>query len=95
MTGVDIEFKNQPQNDGSVKSFTVKNCLVYPSGDPAASRPRIMIHLPKADMADVIDSWVSYNNYDWHVIGMAAPTMDNNTPTPWNRFAVAERVRYL
>lgn len=95
MTGTDVEFKNQPQADGSVKSFTIKNCLIYNSGDPSADKPRIMIHLPKSDPTDVIDSWVSYNNYDWHVIGMAAPSLDNTTPTQWNRYAVAERFRML
>lgn len=91
MIGVEITFKNHPTADG-LETFTINDCLVANNGTPNMPRPQILIHLPKTDTHDVNGAFVSYGGYDWHVVGTTVAQMDGNTPTRWNRYAIAERI---
>lgn len=91
MIGTSVTFKNYPTPSG-LKTFTIDDCLISNNGSPNASRPQILIHLPNIDEHDVTGSFVSYAGHDYHVVGMAVPQMDGNTPTRWNRYAIAERI---
>jgi hypothetical protein len=94
MTGISVTFKNIPRETG-FETVTVADCLVANNGSPQASRPQILIHLPKADETDVVGGWVEYEGHDYYVAGVTVPQMDRNTPTRWNRYAIAERIRAL
>lgn len=91
MIGTSVTFKNHPTVNG-FETFTIENCLVANNGTPNAIRPQILIHLPKIDDHVVDGSFVSYAGYEWHVVGTTAPQMEGNTPTNWNRYAIAERI---
>lgn len=91
MIGIEITFKNHPTADG-LETFTINDCLVANNGTPNMPRPQILIHLPKTDAHDVNGAFVSYGGYDWHVVGTTVAQMDGNTPTRWNRYAIAERI---
>ncbi len=91
MIGVKVTFKNHPTTSG-FETFTVEDCLIANNGSPNAMRPQILIHIPKIDNHDVNNSFVDYEGYEWHVIGTTVPQMDGNTPTRWNRYAIAERI---
>lgn len=91
MIGVSVTFKNHPTADG-LETFTIDDCLVANNGSPNASRPQILIHIPKASDKDVNGAFVSYEGYEWHVVGTTVAQMDGNTPTRWNRYAIAERI---
>lgn len=92
MTGCDILFKNKPNDDGALSTFTITDCMVAPNGSPALRRPQITIHLPKADKRDVDGAWVKYDGGMYHVIGTTPALMNDNTPTRWNRYAIAEKI---
>lgn len=94
MKTMSVTFKNRPTESG-LETFTVEDCLVANNGSPNASRPQILIHLPKTDTHVVDGSFVSYDGYDYHVIGTTAVQMDGNTPPRWNRYAIAERIKVL
>ena len=91
MIGTSVTFTNLPTADG-LKTFTIDDCLVANNGSPNADRPQILIHLPKTDNHVVNGSWINYDGYEWHVIGTTAKQMDTNTPTRWDRYAIAERI---
>ena len=91
MIGISVEFKNHPTVDG-LETFTIDDCLVANNGTPNAARPQILIHIPKTSERDVNGAFVSYEGYEWHVIGTTVAQMDGNTPTRWNRYAIAERI---
>lgn len=91
MKGIDIEFRNRPNEDGTLSTFTVKDCLVAQNGNPTTSKPQILIHLPKADRAKVGGAWVEYDDSTYHVIGATAPSIQENTPTRWDRYCIAEK----
>lgn len=91
MIGTTVIFKNRPTVDG-LETFSIDDCLIANNSTPNASRPQILIHLPKTDSHDVDGSFVDYEGYDWHVIGTTVAQMDGNTPTRWNRYAIAERI---
>lgn len=92
MKTLDINFKNRPNPDGTITpSILAKGCLVANNGSPTMDRPQILIHLPKTFIDPVGGAWVDYDGHSYHVIGVAAPQMDSNTPTNWNRYAIAER----
>lgn len=95
MKSTSVTFKNKPMSDGSVVSFAMDGCLVANNGSPTATRPQIQIHLPKTDARDVNGAFVEYAGHDYHVVGTTAAQIDSNTPTPWNRYAIAERIRML
>lgn len=95
MKAIPLTFKNKPKPDGTLETFTVEGCLVANNGSPTASRPMIQIHLPKTDFHDVNGAFVEYAGHDYHVVDTTAVQMDSNTPTPWNRYAIAERIRML
>lgn len=94
MIGTKITFKNHPTEEG-FETFTISDCLIANNGSPNASRPQILIHLPKTDSHAVEGSFVSYEGHEYHVVGVTVPQMDGNTPTRWNRYAIAERIRAL
>lgn len=94
MIGLTITFKNHPTANG-FETFSVDDCLVANNGTPNLDRPQILIHLPKTDNHDVNNSFVNYEGYDWHIIGTTVQQMDGNTPTRWNRYAIAERIKAL
>ena len=91
MIGVSVTFKNHPTTEG-LETFTIDDCLIANNGSPNVNRPQILIHIPKTDNHDVNNSFVSYEGYEWHVIGTTVAHMDGNTPTRWNRYAIAERI---
>lgn len=91
MIGTSVTFKNHPTASG-LETFTIDDCLVANNGSPNTARPQILIHLPKTDSHDVDNSFVTYEGYDWHVIGTTVAQMDSNTPTRWDRYAIAERI---
>lgn len=91
MIGATVTFKNRPTATG-LDTITIKDCLIANNGSPNATRPQILIHLPKNDTHVVDGAFVSYEGHDWHVIGTTVPQMDGNTPTRWNRYAIAERI---
>ena len=90
-----VTFKNHPTGDGGFETFGIKGCLVSNNGTPNNTRPQILIHLPKSDSHSVDGAFVNYDGYEWHVIGTTTPQMNDNTPTSWNRYAIAERFRML
>lgn len=94
MIGTAVTFKNRPTQYG-FETFVIEDCLIANNGTPNASRPQILIHLPKIDNHIVDGSFVTYEGYDWYVIGTTVEQMDGNTPTRWNRYAIAERIRAL
>lgn len=94
MIGTSVTFKNHPTASG-LETFKVEDCLIANNGSPNTSRPQILIHLPKIDDHEVDGSFVSYAGYEWHVIGTTVAQMDGNTPTRWDRYAIAERIRAL
>ncbi len=95
MKSIPVTFKNKPMPDGTVVTFTMKGCLVANTGSPTAAKPTIQIHLPKTDNRDINGAFVEYAGHDYHVVDTTAAQMDPNTPTPWNRYAIAERIRML
>lgn len=95
MKGIKVQFKNRPTEDGKFETFTIDDCLVANNGSPNATRPQVLIHLPKTDSHVVDGAWVNHNGFSWHVVGTTTPQMNENTPTRWNRYAIAERVKYL
>lgn len=92
MKGINVDFKNRPNEDGSVSNFTVKDCLIAQSGSPTSRRPQVTVHLPKSDSANVNGAWFDYDNATYHVIGTAAKSIEDNTPTRWNRYCIGEKV---
>jgi len=94
MIGASVTFKNRPTVSG-LETFTIDDCLIANNTTPNAARPQILIHLPKTDERPVDGAFVAFEGYDWHVIGTTTAQMDGNTPTRWNRYAVAERIRAL
>ena len=92
MNVIDVNFKNRPNDDGTLTpSIVVKGCLVANNGSPTMDRPQILIHLPKTFTGEVVGAWVDYNGHSYHVVGTSVEQMDSNTPTSWNRYAIAER----
>ncbi len=94
MKTIAVKFKNHPTPDGGLETFTINGCLIANNGSPNASRPQILIHLPSSDKRAVDGAWVSYDGHDWHVIGTTAAQMADNTPPLWDRYAIAERIRF-
>lgn len=91
MIGMNVTFKNIPTVNG-LQTVTIPDCLIANNGSPNATRPQILIHIPKMDDHDVTGGFVNYAGYDWHVVGVTVEQMDGNTPTRWNRYAIAERI---
>lgn len=94
MIGTTVTFKNHPTASG-LETLKVDDCLIANNGSPNTSRPQILIHLPKTDDHDVDGSFVTYAGHEWHVVGTTVAQMDGNTPTRWNRYAIAERIKAL
>lgn len=92
MIGTKVYFKNKPNEDGSLSSFCIEDCLVSQNGSPAAQRPQVTVHLPKKDTHNVEGAWFEYDGSTYHVIGQTAKSMDENTPTRWNRYIIAEKI---
>lgn len=87
-----VKFKNRPNEDGTITPLIiVRGCLVANNGSPTADRPMILIHLPRTFTEDVVGAWVDYDGHSFHVIGVSNRQMDTNTPTDWDRYAIAER----
>lgn len=94
MIGASVTFKNRPTVTG-LETFTIDDCLIANNTTPNASRPQILIHLPKTDKRAVDGAFVSFEGHDWHVIGTTTTQMNENTPTRWDRYAIAERIKAL
>lgn len=92
MKGITINFKNRPNDDGTLSSFSVDDCLISQNGSPTGTRPQILIHLPKANPVNVLGAWLEYDECTYHVIGKTIPSIAENTPTRWNRFCIAEMI---
>lgn len=92
MNGLKIDFKNRPNEDGTVSNISIKDCLIAQNGSPTTSRPQVLVHLPKADKSNVEGAWFDYDGSTYHVIGITAPSMADNTPTRWNRYCIAEKI---
>ena len=95
MKGMTVEFRNHPDGYGGIETFSISDCLIANNGSPNSTRPQILIHLPKTDSREVDGAWVNYHGHSWHIIGTTVPQMDVNTPTRWNRYAIAERIKML
>lgn len=88
-----IIFFNRPNADGTVTEQIVANgCLIAQNGSPTALRPQVLIHLPKSFVEKVDGAWVKIEGNDYHVIGTKIREMEANTPTAFNRYAIAEQV---
>jgi len=92
--GRKVVFKNKPTATG-FETYSINDCLIATRGTSEASRPQITIHLPKKDPRDVVNSWVEHDGFDWHVTAVTAVQMNENTPTRWDRYAIAERIKAL
>ena len=92
MIGVDIEFRNRPNSDGTVSTFTVTDCLIAPNGSPTSTRKQIIIHLPKSSDERVDGAWVGHDGDMYHIIGMTPKGIIENTPSRWNRYCIAEKI---
>lgn len=92
MIGVTINFKNRPNNDGTLSNVTIKDCLIAQSGAPTARRPQVLVHLPKTDTSVINGAWFDYDGFTYHVIGTTAKSIEDNTPTRWNRYCIAEKI---
>ena len=90
-----ITFRNKPNDDGTVTPvIEIPGCLIAQNGSPTGPRPQILIHLPKKFKDDVSNSWIAHEGHTYHVIGTSikAEPMDENVPTLWNRYVIAERI---
>lgn len=89
-----ILFKNVPQDNGDLASFEVAGCLIAQNGSPTARRPEILIHLPKKFKGKVDGGWIDLEDHSYHITGttVKVDSMIENKPTPWNRYAIAERI---
>lgn len=88
-----VTFINRPNDDGTVTDQIIANgCLIAQNGSPTALRPQVLIHLPKSFKEKVDGAWVKIEGNDYHVIGTKIGEMEANTPTPFNRYAIAEQV---
>lgn len=94
MRTMPVTFKNVPCR-GRFKTITIDGCLIYPNGSATATRPQIAIHLPKNNESNVEGGFVDYGGQQYHVIAVTPKKMADNTPTQWDRYAVAERIRML
>lgn len=92
MKGLSINFKNRPNEDGTLTNLTIKDCLIAPSGSPAARRLQVIVHLPKDNSDNVNGAWFDYDGGTYHVIGTTPANMLANTPTRWNRYFLAEKI---
>lgn len=92
MIGQEIYFKNKPNDDGTLSNIKIRDCLISQNGSPAALRPQVTVHLPKKDTSNVEHAWFEYDGSTYHVIGQTAKSMDDNTPTRWNRYIIAEKI---
>lgn len=90
MKGINLVFRNRPNEDGTVSTFTVNDCMVAPKGSPDDRRKKLTIHLPKSNSVDVDGAWINYGGDDYHVVGVSSPLIEENTPGRWNRYAIAE-----
>lgn len=92
MKGIEINFKNRPNEDGTVSNLTIQNCLIAQNGTPTTNRPQVLVHLPKNDENTVAGAWFDYEGSTYHVIGTSVPGIAVNVPTEWNRYCIAEKI---
>lgn len=92
MIGIDIEFKNRPNEDGTLSSFTIKDCLVSQTSTPTAVKPEVMVHIPKTSRETVDGAWFDYKGHSYHVVGTTVPLIKENTPSRWDRYCIAQRI---
>lgn len=93
MKTIAVKFRNIPLESGGFLTATVEGCLVANNGSPTLRRPQIIIHLPKNNQTWVDGGFVDYDGRTYHVIGVTARQMDANTPSPWDRYAIAEEIK--
>lgn len=93
LNGVEVEFRNIPRV-GSLETIKVADCLIANSGSPAGA-PEITVHLPKTFSGDVNGGWVNYEGNEYHVVGVTVKGIDANTPSRWNRYAIARANKFL
>jgi hypothetical protein len=93
MKGITIQFKNKPNEQGDMlTNHKIHNCLIAQSGGPAVARPQVIVHLPKDDPTNVEGAWFQYESNTYHVIGETVAGIEENVPTRWNRYVVAEKI---
>lgn len=92
MKTITIEFKNKPLEGGILETFSVPGCLISQNGSPTLTRPQILIHLPKKFNGTVDGAFVNHEGHSYHVIGTRVKNMEDNTPTAWDRYCIAERL---
>lgn len=85
----------------SEDTFEIDGCLIAPITEPldrveSAALDRdvaiVRIHLPKTSIADVSNCTTPYGGQIWRIVGKPVAFMNENTPTPWNRYVRAEAV---
>ena len=48
MKGIEINFMNRPNSDGTItKSIVISDSLIVQSGSPTIRKPQVTVHLPK------------------------------------------------
>lgn len=92
MQGITIHFKNRPNEDGTLSNHTIRDCLIAQNGAPLPTRGSVIIHLPKNDDTSVVNAWFEYEGGTYHVTGSTVPGIDQNVPTKWNRYVIAQKI---
>lgn len=92
----DDEFGNAIE---STQTIAVPGCLIAPITEPTNHREQqaleqgkdqVRIHLPKTFAGDLGDSDVEWGGKTFHLDSSSVQFMNENCPTPWNRYFRAE-----
>jgi len=84
-----------------VVNIEVANCLIAPIIEPSSareqqsmeqSRDQVRVHIPKAHTGDLSNSAITYNGKVFTLDSDSVVFMNENTPTPWNRYFRAESI---
>ncbi len=92
MKGITLNFTNRPNSDGTVSNFSIDDCLISSNGSPTTLRPQVIVHLPKTSTQNVNDAWFKWDGETYHIIGTTPKGIDENVPTRWNRYFIAEKL---
>jgi len=85
----------------TTQNIAVPGCLIAPITEPTSAREQqaieqskdqIRIHIPKSYTGDVSNSDIVYGGKTFHLDSDSVSFMNENTPTPWNRYIRAESV---
>ena len=83
----------------TTENIAVDGCLIAPITEPTSKREQqaleqgkdqVRIHLPKTFTGDLGDSDVEWGGKTFHLDSSSVQFMNENCPTPWNRYFRAE-----